>query len=560
MQRYKLIYDTTELILEYAPEGWDDVKYTVSRSATYHGFMRSYSGTLKFVKDGKEFIENVLTNYGPESEIKILIDELDSSRIWRNKINGILNFDPEVFKQTENYIELNFEDSTVHKKFKNREDLDVAYNRKESINGTILPGFASDHETVVLRGQNIDTCNTIAVYPFEAFNRIIQIICDLDYNPVISSVMGRPEYDYAENGKAALIMLTKGLLMRGADLAGDEVSEGETNLNFKFKELFTSFNSCFNLGLGTEYDSINERWNFVIEDKNYFYQTSELFYLTKINNLTYEYVPELMIQKITTGFRKFTEENDYGLTEYNNSLEFVTPVSISDFELNIECPYRADGIGFQMAIDNQLTGDEENETNIDEDIFLVHVFDDEGTLKSVKDEGFNVLGGIYGENPIQANVYISPTRNMIRWGDYIRSGLSYLEDQNIRFNKAEQLSDLQSQYTGETDTLYENRDLPISSLKTPRFSGRKISFDAPLTRDRIDIITGNPYGLVRFYDYINKKDNYGWIKEASTDRVDKDTTWELWEVANIEEISNNLVYMDGDDVLTMSGENILIMD
>lgn len=554
-QRYRLIHETEgEITLQYLPEGWDDLKYTVARSMTYHGFMRTYSGALRFVKDGKEFIENILNTYGFEAEIRILIDELDENRFWRNKINGIINFDPEVFSIKENYIELNFEDSIVHKKFKNREGLDIAYNRKESINGTILPGFLDDSHTVQLRGKNTDVIDSTCVYPYEVFNRVIQVICDLDYNPVISSVFGRPLYGYAEDGKAANVMLSKGILMRGADLAGDEIAEGETNINFKFKELFANYNSCFNLGLGTEYDSTNERWNFIIEDKGYFYQTSELFYLTNISNLIYEYEPELIIQKISTGYRKFIEENDYGLTEYNNALEFVTPVSVSDTELNIECNYRADGIGFQIAIDNPYTGTEENKTNIDEDIFFVHVFDDSGTLRSVRDENFNIIAGIYGANPIEANIYISPARNMSRWDWFIKSSLGFFEETgNIRFNKAERLSDLRSQYSGETNTIYENRDLAISSLKTNRFSGRKIKFEAPLTRTQIDAITGNPYGLVRFHDYLNKTDNYGWIREASTDRVDKDTTWELWEVANIEDIANNLIYMAGDDILLMDG-------
>lgn len=559
-QRYTLIHSVEgELILQNAPEGWNDLKYTVTRNSVYHGLFRQFSGLMRFVKDGKEFIDNVLANYGFEAEIRIKIDELNPlTFIWENKIDGILNFDPEVFIQRENYTELNFEDSVTHKKFKNRENLDVQYNRKESINGTVLPGFPNESYTLQLRGQNTDTTNATAIYPFEAFNRIIQIICDLDYNPVVSSILGRTDFGYAVNGIASEVMLSKGLLMRGADLAGNEIAEGETNINFKIKELFENYNKCFQLGLGTEYDSTNDRWNFIIENQSYFYQTSELFYLTKISNLTYEYEPELMVQKITTGYRRFVEENDYGLTEYNNSLEFTTPITVTDTELNLECSYRADGTAFQIAIDNPYTGTEENETNIDEDIFFIHSFDDSGTLKSVKNEGFNIIGGIYGANPIQANIYISPARNMTRWGSYIRSALAFFEDtENIRFNKAEQLSDLNSQYSGETETLFENRDLAISALSTNRFSGKRIKFDAPLTRSQINTITGNPYGLVRFYDYINKTDNYGWIKEVSTDRVDKDTTWELWEVANLEQIANNLLYMDGDEILLMDGSTAI---
>lgn len=562
-QRYILSHETEgDLTLVNAPIGWDDIKYTVSRSGVYHGLFRSYSGSMQFVKDGKQYIEDILETYGFEAEIRIRIQELNqSTRIWETKVDGNLNFDPEVYVKKENTVELNFEDSLIHKKMKNRENSDVAYNRKESINETILPGFSSESELVELRGQLGQTGNSTAVYPFEAFNRIIQVICDLDYNPVESSVFGRPLYGYPDDGLAANVMLSKGLLMRGATLAGDEVAEGETNLNFKLKELFENYDKCFNLGLDIVYDEDNARYKFVIEEKNYFYQTTELFTLDKISDIEYSYEPSLMIQKISSGFRKFAEKNDYGLSEYNNTIEFVTPISISDAELNIESSYRADGTAFQIAIDNRFTAsDEENKTDIDEDIFFIHAFDDSGTLRSVRNEGFDVIAGLYGADPVFANIFISPARNMTRWGDYIRSSLSFFEENGkLRFNKSENLSDLRSQTTEETNTVFENRDLDISTLKTPRFSGRKVNFNAPLTRAQINIISGNPYGLVKFYDYLSKDYNYGWIKEVSTDRVDRDTTWEIWEAANIEIVDNNMDFVDGDNLEFVSGENMIFV-
>jgi len=561
-QKYILNHESLvePLELEYAPDGWNDLKYTISRNGIYHGLFRTYSGPMRFVKDGKELIDSIESTYGFEAEIDIVIQELNqSTRIWEDKVTGILNFDPDTYSKKDNYTELNFEDSVIHKKFRNRENTDVAYNRKESIDGTILPGFASETQTVQLRGQNTDVGDATAIYPFEAFNRIIQIICDLDYNSVTSSVFGRPLYGYADDGLAANVMLSKGLLMRGADIAGDEVAEGETNLNLKAREMFENYDRLFSLGLDIQYDSANDRHIFVIEQKGYFYQTTELFTIDNINDLIYEYESELMIQRISSGYRKFAENNDYGLSEYNNKLEYSTPISVSDTELNKESTYRADGTAFQIAIDNRFTiSEEENQTDIDDDLFFIHAFDDSGTLRSVKNEGFDIIGGLYGANPIQANIYISPARNMTRWGEFIRSSLAFFEDDGVlRFNKAEKLSDLRSQTTEETETIYENRDIDISALRTPRFSGRRIKFNAPLTREQINIIDGNAYGLVKFWDYITKEYNYGWIKEASTDRVDKDTTWELWEVANLEEIANNLIYMDGDDIVLMDGSTAI---
>jgi len=556
--RYILQHIDNELILENAPIGWNDLKYTFSRNSTYHGLFRSYSGTLRFVKDGKTFIDNVVTNFGTEAEISIKIQELSNIKIWETKVNGILNFDPETYVRELTFTEVNFEDSVIHKKLKKREDLEIAYNRKETISGVLLPGFANETKTVELRGQNSDVADSKAVYPFEAFNRIIQVICDLDYNPVISSILGRPEYNYVEDGKAANVMLSKGLLMRGFNLAGNQVNEGETNLNLKFKDLFKNFDALFNIGLDIVYDSTNDRYNVLIEDKNYFFQTNVLFSLGKINDLKQSYDPNLIIENIKTGYNKFQEKNDFGLSEYNNKSEFSTPVSISNTELNLESTYRADGTAFQLAIENRYTGTEENKTDIDEDIFFIHAFNDSGTLRSVKNENFDLIDGVYGQNPILANIYISPARNMTRWGDRIRAGLKFFEQNGkIRFNKAENLSDLQSQYGEETDILYENRDLDISKLKRPILTGRKIQFNAPLTKEQISILDANPYGLVEFYDYIDKKTNYGWIVECSTDRVDKNTNWELWEAATDEQISNNLLYMNGNSILLMNGSPLI---
>jgi hypothetical protein len=556
-QRYILNHSVKgEKILNYAPEGWNDLKYTISRNQTYHGLFRSFSGTLRFTKDGKEYIDDVIDTYGFEDTIEITIKELNQTTFaYETKVNGVLNFDPETYVREENFTELNFEDSLVLKKMKNREDNKIAYNRKESIDGTILPGFTNEFVDVTMRGKGTDTATGTAVYPKEAFNRILQTICDLDYNPVKSSFLDR-----TLEGKASMVALSNGLLMRGADPAGDNISEGEANLNLSLKDLFENFNKAFNMGLGVEYDEDNQKYYFRIEDKNYFFQTTIILTVDNLSNLKYEYDPELIIQRIETGYQKFEEDNNYGLTEYNNASEFQTPVTISDRLLDLKSTYRADGTGMQVAIDNRLTAsDEQEDTSIDEDVFFLHIFDDNGTLKTVQDENFDLIGGLYGSNTIQANIYLSPARNMTRWGDWIRSSLEKINDKNIRFNKAEKLSDLRSQTAEETTTIYENRDIAISDLKNPRLTGRVAKFEAPLTRTEINTITDSALGLVKFYDYIAKEYRFGWIKEVSTDRVDKDTTWELYEAQNIEITANNIIYQASEEnILTNSGSPIIL--
>jgi hypothetical protein len=563
-QRWILAHNETTLIIGDAPEGWDDLKYSITRNETFHGLFFEFTGTLKFPGDGKRFIDDVLDNYDFEQEIGLTIKELDqSTRAYKTKIDGILYFDPDTYVKEELWTTMAFQSSRVHQKFQNRQDAQIAYNRKENMAGITLPGFTDEFVDVILRGKESDTITSRCVYPFEAFNRIIQVICDLAYNPVVSSMLGRTEYGYVENGEHALTMITNGLLMRGWSEAGNTLTEGTANLNMSAKELFQNFSKIFNLGLGFEYSDENDRWEVVIEQRNYFYQTDILFTVGRdISNLKYELGREFLKQKIRTGFKKFVEDSDYGLTEYMNESQFSTPVSIADGELDLVSSYRADGLGFQIAIDNPKVDDNtQNETDIDEDVFLVDSIDDNGTLKSRKDEGFTVIGGLYGQYTIQANVRLSPARNMVRWGDWIKAALTDFSDKNLRFNKAEKLSSLQSQLDTETALIYETRDYAISDLPQTRWSGRIVKFEAPLTREQINIITNNPRGLVKYWDYSSKQYGYGWIKEASTDRVDKDTTWELYEAINVDEVANDMVYVETAlPVSFMSGEDIIYVN
>ncbi len=564
-QRYKLSHvDEGEIILQYAPEGWEDLEYTITRNQKYYGLFRSFSAPMKFPKDGKRFIDNVLDTYGYEARITLTLEELNpTTRVWERAVQGILNFDPDVYGTDELFTECNFEDSEIHKKLKNREQAPVAYNRRETFDGQLLPGFAEETVNVTIRGKESDEATAVAVRPWEAFNRVLQIICDLDYNPVKSSFFGRTDLGYAIDGEGANVLLSKGLLMRGFPLAGTSFTAGETNLNFKASELFDSFNKAFNLGLGLQFDEINDRYNFVIEKKNYFFQPTVMFTLDDISNLRYEFNKDLFFSTIKTGYQKFVEDNEYGLAEYNNQATFTTPISISDRELNLVSPYRADGTAFQIAIDNRYTPgvEQQNETDIDEDIFFVHAFTDLGVLKSVKNEGFDLVGGLYGLTPIQANIYLSPARNMSRWGDFIRSALTPFEpDGKLRYEQSENLSDLRSQTDEETETIFECRDFSISNLKEPRFSGRVIKFDRPLDREKIVQLTKDARGLVKFWDYINKAYNYGWIKECSTNRVDGESDWELWEKApNYKVTEDTFDFMNGNPFALQNGEPLELM-
>jgi hypothetical protein len=269
-----------------------------------------------------------------------------------------------------------------------------------------------------------------------------------------------------------------------------------------------------------------------------------------------------MHARVKTGYEKYVEDSEYGLTEYNTETEFSTPISITNSEFDLMVPYRADGLAFQEAIDNRKddpsVGDSQADNDIDEDIFMIDAVTIDDALKTRQDEGFQLIGGLYGDEIVQANIRMAPTRNMIRWGDWLNAAFSKLQDRKLMFQKTEGLSTLRSQLDSDLEVLYETKDYDINKLPEPKWSGRIAEFDAPLTREQINQIISNPYGLVKFWNYHTKEWIYGWIKECSTDRVDRDTTWKVYEAANLQETANNLVYVeDGEPILLMSGDGAI---
>jgi hypothetical protein len=62
--RFTIISPTlVDMVLENSPIGWDENFITLSRSKEYHGFFRSYSQSLKFVKEGAQRLREIFYNY-----------------------------------------------------------------------------------------------------------------------------------------------------------------------------------------------------------------------------------------------------------------------------------------------------------------------------------------------------------------------------------------------------------------------------------------------------------------------------------------------------------------
>ena len=330
-------------------------------------------------------------------------------------------------------------------------------------------------------------------------------------------------------------MITNGTYVRGFPY-NIETIDTLNNLNvatlsISFEKLFKSFDALLNLGMGIEYDNLDRPF-VVIEHKVYFYQPHVILQLDTISDLVYLPDETFLFSKVDVGYDKFQNDNPYGMTEYNNKTTYSTPLIPFDKTLNITSTIRADGTGIEQLRTSQKTVDEAKELKLDNEIFVVcchrSTADANGyVLTSLHDEN-TVLAGLVGSPEIEFNTDIVPAQMFNNWSDIVSVGLQHNLSDNIIFQHSKKPVNVATKnVNGDQPWRYENQDIPISSLKTPYLSGMKAQFNAPLGLIEIKAIETNRNGLVAFYDYTTQEYQFGWIKEVSTNPVDKTTTWEL---------------------------------
>lgn len=574
-----------------APIGWDNLQYAISRNKTYDGFFREFTAELEFSSDIKTWLRTIIDSYGLESEIQVTIKELNQNTFENvTMFSGVLNLS--TYSENETTLIVNFEDSTFSRNIKNRENQEIEYNSIKSLNDTTLTGYVNEFTDLKLYGNSgsydDDEGNTItiastttisSVYPFELFNKIIQKLTNSDYQVLRSSILGRTnltsnglEFDYAVNGKLALKMVTKGLLIRGWEENGTGIKAvGKTDLVVGFKKLFETFSKIEPLGLGIEKQTQTDgsiRTYVIIESKDYFYQNTEYTFEIDINNISeLERIPaeEYHFNSVTAGQSSSTNNERFGAGKYNVNIEYSTPLGVFENQLSLVKDYRLDGPGIEELRWNPKSDTPDKKVNGDEDIFIIDAFVDAGGELRSKDNstaaGFQSgsVAGVYGTNPLYYNLGIRSTYSVFNWSKWINVGLQKYPTEYLKFQKSEESSKATSQLTGETRVVRDEEDIPISSLDDPILTGYIYKFLSPLTTSQLQEIQNNQFGFVKFWNYIDNQWSYMWIIEVSTNPVDGETNWMGFETVSVDDIpGGRKLQENGDYKLQENGDYKLL--
>ncbi|MFA5727433.1 MAG: hypothetical protein WC886_07330, partial [Saccharofermentanaceae bacterium] len=110
------------------------------------------------------------------------------------------------------------------------------------------------------------------------------------------------------------------------------------------------------------------------------------------------------------------------------------------------------------------------------------------------------------------NLYITPTRNLIRNGQIINAGLSYVPGTKLAYQTSDKNSKLKT--TGEGYTVTENQDIvvdetgTVAHLPAPLWYPELLHLEIPFFEEDFVALNAKPLG------YLKLSETYsGWIKD-----------------------------------------------
>jgi len=190
-----------EYTLVHNPIGWDTINYALSRKDQKDGIFVSFSAELEFVKDGYDYVKDIIDNYGIIENVTLTIRErgniVNESKLDFTSIVESPN--------ARNGIKVPLLSDQFTEKIKAREDVDIPYKRLEDLDGNAIVAQSDEFIDAELYGmaiiqQNIECEIYQTLYDDndEGANNIVQIIAPEGYTAIsINNVNQRPLRDDA---------------------------------------------------------------------------------------------------------------------------------------------------------------------------------------------------------------------------------------------------------------------------------------------------------------------------------------------------------------------------
>jgi hypothetical protein len=391
--------------------------------------------------------------------------------------------------------------------------------------------------------QNYDEYVSECHYRYEFFKRLCQLMTD-QVDCFHSKTFGRIDIGYSADG-----IWHNNVLFSGKQLRGFTTDRPHTTFDKSFK----SARSIWNVGIGIE--KFGSKFKVVVEDLTYFFRGTISVTLHNVRKVKREINDNFTFSEVKVGYEKSEYEEVNGLEEYNNKSTFASFIKSDTNILDLISPERADGYGMEFARRKNVRIAGTEDTQYDNEIFTAMVYNDEGMLRTQRDENYDSVENIASPETAM-NLDITPQRNLYRNGDWVKGCVLKYPNEKLKFVSADKPTDLVSQRTGNTE-VSEQTDIVNGTLKSSLWKNENYIFEADIDPAQVATIERLPYSLIKFSPFSREQTKrywYGWIIEINVGGKERSGNFILL-AANI--ASDRLKIIDPDGIYDRDPETPL---
>ncbi len=266
-----------------------------------------------------------------------------------------------------------------------------------------------------------DTTDTTAncILPHDFFTHWLEMITGVE-NSFYSEYFGREELGYDSDGEGAFIAILDGYMIRNAPIE-------DYPFTANFEDILDDFIKMRNLVAWIDYRGGKEYFRIEKYEDYYDLKNTVVNIGTVYNNIRRSINSDLTYSAVYVGADDTDlDEEYYGLNFVNGDVEFTTPLTNADNELDLLISGQIEAYLIENVRRDQYDENSDSSGSYDEDIFYIFAKEatDKGTdLEAVKDENFYYVGGI--NNPETAyNLDLAPHLTLLeRWGIVINGCL-----------------------------------------------------------------------------------------------------------------------------------------
>ena len=313
----------TETELQHSPDGWDSALIEVDRDPNYLGILRSYTVSLKFVKDGAELLRDIFYNK-IQSETFIIIQKLDKITIaYSDVYRGQVDFS--TFEDTAYNVSVKLTDMSLSGLIKR--NIETVYTIE------VEPGYTITRSP----GEYLANQEIQFLYFSELLGILIKKVCESEDVPTNFAALAYLEYDRTP------------VITNAQALAGFNFSKIEISLKDVLKSIFVLFDLVLNIYPDKWKDNAE---TIALTSTTNSFPGDAYAHIDSVSNIKISPAKDFLYDSVKAGHQEQSYGNDYD-TRYE--LGTVTTFSnksgiINIQELDLQTPFRADTIGINEYI------------------------------------------------------------------------------------------------------------------------------------------------------------------------------------------------------------------